>query len=35
VAEVVEIDSDGTVLVRVLPGPAADHLDLIDSSANH
>jgi hypothetical protein len=35
VAEVVRIDPDGFVLVRVLPGPAADHLDLIGSSAGY
>ena len=35
VAEVVEIDADGIVLVRVLPGPATDHLDLIGSTAGH
>ena len=29
VAEVVSIDEDGIVLVRVLPGPAADHLHLV------
>ena len=29
VAEIVQIDPDGIVLVRVLPGPAEDHLDLV------
>ena len=29
VAEIVQIDPDGVVLVRVLPGPAEDHLDLV------
>lgn len=29
VAEVVSIDDDGVVLVRVLPGPAEDHLHLV------
>jgi hypothetical protein len=32
VAEVVEIRSDGVVLVRVLPGPASDHLNLVARS---
>ena len=29
VAEVVAIDDQGVVLVRVLPGPAEDHLPLV------
>lgn len=29
VAEVVAIDDDGVVLVRVLPGPAEQHLHLV------
>jgi hypothetical protein len=29
VAEIVQIDADGIVLVRVLPGPAEDHVDLV------
>lgn len=29
VAEVVSVDARGIVLVRVLPGPAADHLHLV------
>jgi hypothetical protein len=31
VAEVVSVDDEGIVLVRVLPGPADDHLHLIPS----
>ena len=31
VAEVVQVDPDGFVRVRVLPGPAGDHLDLVGS----
>ncbi len=30
VAEVVAVESDGLVLVRVLPGPVEDHLHLVD-----
>ena len=33
VAEVVDVDPSGVVLVRVLPGPAEDHLDLVGSRA--
>jgi len=29
VAEIVELRDDGVVMVRVLPGPASDHLDLV------
>jgi hypothetical protein len=29
VAEVVQMDPDGVVLVRILPGPADDHLHLV------
>jgi hypothetical protein len=29
VAEVVEVRVDGVVMLRVLPGPAADHLELL------
>lgn len=29
VAEVVQVGPDGSVLVRVLPGPAEEHLDLV------
>jgi hypothetical protein len=29
VAEVVKLEANGVVLVRVLPGPASDHLDLV------
>ncbi|MHB1444900.1 MAG: hypothetical protein ACYCTI_05065 [Acidimicrobiales bacterium] len=29
VAEVVSVDAKGVVLVRVLPGPAEDHLHLV------
>ncbi|MHB1446096.1 MAG: hypothetical protein ACYCTI_08580 [Acidimicrobiales bacterium] len=29
VAEVVSVDAKGVVLVRVLPGPAEDHLSLV------
>lgn len=29
VAEVVEVRDDGVVLVRVLPGPASDHRELL------
>ena len=29
VAEIVELKPNGVVMVRVLPGPASDHLDLI------
>ena len=29
VAEVVEVDDRGVVLVRVLPGPAEDHVQLL------
>jgi hypothetical protein len=29
VAEVVQVGPDGLVLVRVLPGPAEEHLDLV------
>jgi hypothetical protein len=29
VAEVVQLGPEGLVLVRVLPGPAAEHLDLV------
>ena len=29
VAEVVEVRADGVVLLRVLPGPASDHLELL------
>ena len=35
VAEVVEIDDRGVVLVRVLPGPAEDHFDLVHSPGAH
>lgn len=31
VAEVVSVDEDGIVLVRVLPGPADDHLHLVSA----
>jgi hypothetical protein len=31
VAEVVEVKNSGVVLVRVLPGPAEDHLHLVSS----
>lgn len=31
VAEVVSVDDRGVVLVRVLPGPAEDHLHLLQS----
>ena len=30
VAEVVAVEPDGLVLVRVLPGPASDHLELVE-----
>jgi hypothetical protein len=30
VAEVIQVGPDGLVLVRVLPGPAEAHLDLMD-----
>jgi hypothetical protein len=33
VAEIVEIDRDGVVMVRVLPGPAADHRNLLSHRA--
>jgi hypothetical protein len=33
VAEVVEIDDRGVVMVRVLPGPADDHRHLLGSRA--
>ncbi len=33
VAEVVSVDDRGVVLVRVLPGRAADHLDLVSGGA--
>lgn len=29
VAEVVEVRDDGVVMLRVLPGPAADHMKLL------
>ena len=29
VGEIAEVADDGVVLVRVLPGPASDHLDLV------
>ena len=29
VAEVIQVGPDGLVLVRVLPGPADEHLDLV------
>ena len=31
VAEVVDVRADGVVLVRVLPGPASDHLELLSA----
>ncbi|MGH9054867.1 MAG: hypothetical protein ACRDYY_03195 [Acidimicrobiales bacterium] len=31
VAEMVEVRDDGVVIVRVLPGPAADHLGLLSA----
>ena len=31
VAEVAEVRSDGVVLLRVLPGPASDHLELLSA----
>ena len=31
VAEVVEVKDDGIVLLRVLPGPASDHLELVSA----
>jgi hypothetical protein len=31
VAEVVELRADRVVLVRVLPGPASDHLELLSA----
>ena len=33
VAEVVEIDDRGVVMVRVLPGPADDHRHLLSGGA--
>jgi hypothetical protein len=30
VAEVVAVEPDGLVLVRVLPGPVGDHLELVE-----
>jgi hypothetical protein len=35
VAEVVSVDPDGILLVRVLPGPAEDHLHLTGRSKLH
>jgi hypothetical protein len=32
VAEIADIRDDGVVLVRVLPGPASSHLDLVAAS---
>jgi hypothetical protein len=32
VAEIVEVRDDGVVMVRVLPGPAVDHLDLVSAA---
>ncbi len=29
VAEIVEVRGDGAVLVRVLPGPVSEHLDMV------
>ena len=31
VAEVVEMRDEGVVMLRVLPGPAADHLELLSA----
>ena len=31
VAEVVEVRDDGIVMLRVLPGPASDHLELLSA----
>ena len=31
VAEVVEVRDDGIVMLRVLPGPASDHLQLLSA----
>jgi hypothetical protein len=33
VAEIVEVRPDGVVLVRVLPGPAEAHMDLVRAAA--
>jgi hypothetical protein len=35
VAEVVSVESDGVVLVRVLPGPAEEHLHLTGRQSLH
>jgi len=34
VAEVIEIRGDGVVLLRVLPGPASEHLELVATSGH-
>lgn len=31
VAEVVQVRADGVILLRVLPGPASDHLELLSA----